>query len=269
MSHSEDDFKDFSDEDLGDDFGDFEQEHVELEHADNGDLQAAELESIPERQVDFSSQVLTTESSRSIHRQLESAQPPNALNFNYSLTRRQYLQTLGKPLNLDEIGLNKLPPLQIQITQVDSAPAQSKAPEKAVEAAVNPDIGIEEIQLEIDRIDLSTLNLINLTALSKMRDSLRTFEQSVNTQLTYNLQQLDTHRNDNATYNELISDLIKETNNKLNKNHSMRSKIQPKSINLMERTGSAGLWGASNLPKTPPERLRSPGDSLSGNRVNW
>ncbi|TIA87869.1 hypothetical protein E3P99_02913 [Wallemia hederae] len=267
MSNSDDDFKDFSDEDLGDDFGEFG-EHAEIEQdtADSGELQAPELESRAERQVDFGSQVLTTESARSIFKQLDTAAPPEPLNFDYSLTRRQYLQTLGKPLNLDEIGLSKLPPLQVNISHAD-APKRTHVPVDS--AAINPDVQVDAIHAEIDSIDSDTLNLLSLSALSKMRDSLRSHQDSVNAQLTYNLQQLDALRNDNLTYNELISDLIRETNNKLTKGNSMRSKIQPKSINLMERTGSAGLWGANSLPSTPPERVRSPGESLSGNRVNW
>ncbi|TIA69587.1 hypothetical protein E3P91_03542 [Wallemia ichthyophaga] len=246
MSQTSEEFKDFEENDFGDDFGDFgDQVDVDLEL----DLQSPELQVIPERQ-------------------LHTTHPPNPLEFVYSLTRRQYLQTLGKPLNLDEIGLNKLPPLQLSIN-----PNEKILPIKPIETqpqlGKDPDIDIEGVSDEIDRVDLNTLNLVNVGVLVKMRDNLQAHEHSINAQLTYNLEHLDSLKNDNTTYNTLISDLIKETNDKLNKNTSMRSKIQPKSINLMERTGSAGLWGVNKLPKTPPERVNSPGETLSGNRVNW
>ncbi|TIB63135.1 hypothetical protein E3P77_03631 [Wallemia ichthyophaga] len=254
MSQTSEEFKDFEENDFGDDFGDFgDQVDVDLEL----DLQSHELQVIPERQVDFNSQILTTNSARSIYTQLHTTHPPNPLEFVYSLTRRQYLQTLGKPLNLDEIGLNKLPPLQLSIN-----PNEKILPIKPIETqpqlGKDPDIDIEGVSDEIDRVDLNTLNLVNVGVLVKMRDNLQAHEHSINAQLTYNLEHLDSLKNDNTTYNTLISDLIKETNDKLNKNTSMRSKIQPKSINLMERTGSAGLWGVNKLPKTPPERVNSP-----------
>ncbi|EIM20766.1 hypothetical protein WALSEDRAFT_58034 [Wallemia mellicola CBS 633.66] len=259
MSQSEEDFKDFSQEEFGDEFGEFENEE---------DLSVDLLESEEERQVGFDKQILVTQYARDIHQDLSNTALPKALDYDYSYTRRQFLLVLGKPLNLDEIKVNKLPPLQLSLNQQDHTPtvANTSKPENT---PIDPAVDIESIQLEIDNIDTFTLNLIPITELSKLRDNLRSNEQSVNQQLTYNLEQLDTLRNDNETYNTLISDLIKETNNKLSKNYSMRSKIQPKSVNLMERTGSAGLWGPNNLPKTPPERVLSPGLTLSGNRVNW
>ena len=239
------------------------------------------LVELPERQVNNDNQVLITNSSKDmldyLITQTNQNQSLNNLNTSLSYTKRQYLKVIGKPINLDDLSKVKLPPLKLNLKSNEFPNTHDKDStnnsfsnyeNKPINNVNN--INIDEIKVKVDEIDLSTLNLLSLKKLQSIHENLSNDQLMVNELLTKNLELLDTLKNDKLVYNNLISDLISQTNSRLSNNKpSMKQSIKPKPFNLFERVGPAGLWQPNSLPATPPERVRSPLPSLSGNRVNY
>lgn len=260
-SHSAGDgeFDDFGEFEDGDDFQDAGAQEQENEAAakssvrplriyDGADIAAQVQELLPAefgphapglgdediRQLEGPAQVLVTESSRTLFRELQAEDPKPALLLNWtrSQTRRQQLLALGVPINLDEMlggdaQHKELPPLELQIEsapQADtggiSSPAtgsDAAAPAPQTESLGDRrrrELGVDVPVVDTERIEQVTqlseddLKLQSLPALRNLVKELQALSAQTTDLLAYYLMLRDMFTADSEMYNGMIKDLV-------------------------------------------------------------
>ncbi|WFD34848.1 hypothetical protein MCUN1_001692 [Malassezia cuniculi] len=212
------------------------------------------------RQVEGASQVLVTESSRTLFRELhvEDAPPALPLNWKRSQTRRQQLIALGVPINLDEVQQKELPPLELHIepTQApepenpqSATPVAAEKPAPAVPQERQADrrrreLGVDVPVVDAERIKQVTalteedLKLQSLPALRNLVKELQTLSAQTTELLAYHLMLRDMFSADSETYNAMIKDLVAGASSRV----------------ANRRRGSLNFIGRSNRPGTSSGR---------------
>jgi len=225
------------------------------------------------RQVEGLSQVLVTESSRTLLRELqyEDREPSEPLVWKRSNTRRQLLITLGVPINLDEILQEEawrkrpeLPPLELHVSPQQPAeqapPAPAEAPEAPEPAAAEPapapqesagdrrrrELGEKQPTVDMDRVKQLVAmpeDQLTLRSLPQLRDlarELQTLTEQTTELLAHHLQLRETYAADAEMYNTMIRDLVAGVGEK------MAATGRKEKRSLLRRGGS----GSSS--RTPP-----------------
>lgn len=240
-------------------------------------VNAPELGQEDIRQVEGLSQVLVTESSRTLFRELhgEESLPTQMLSWKRSQTRRQQLIALGVPINLDEVlggdaQQKELPPLELH---VESAPAPVPAPEAAAAAAASvpasdtpessvqapesapvpgerlgdrrrrelgvnvPFVDSERIE-QITRLTEDDLKLQSLPALRSLVKELQALSTQTTELLAYHLMLRDMFTADSDMYNTMIKDLVAGASTRV----------------ASRKRGSLSFMSRSSRPGTPTGR---------------
>lgn len=242
-------------------------------------INAPELGQEDIRQVEGLSQVLVTESSRTLFRDLhgEESLPTQMLSWKKSQTRRQQLIALGVPINLDEVlggdaQQKELPPLELH---VESAPAPAPAPEAAAAAASAPasdtpessvqtpesapvpgerlgdrrrrELGVNVPFVDSERIEQITrlteddLKLQSLPALRSLVKELQALSTQTTELLAYHLMLRDMFTADSDMYNAMIKDLVAGASTRV----ASRNRG---SLSFMSRSSRPGTPTGRNTP---------------------
>lgn len=186
------------------------------------------------RQLEGPAQVLVTESSRTLFRELQAEDPKPAilLNWTRSQTRRQQMLALGVPINLDEMlggdsQHKELPPLELQIESVPQAdPGGISSPATGSDAAApvsqpeslgdrrRRELGVDVPVVDTERIEHVTqlseddLKLQSLPALRNLVKELQALSAQTTDLLAYYLMLRDMFTADSEMYNATIKDLV-------------------------------------------------------------
>ena len=237
-------------------------------HASMSDGSASDVVEEGMRQVEGLSQVLVSEQSRSMFRELDSKDMPSApLDWRRSHTRRQYLISLGVPINLDEVlgnGPTKeaLPPLQLNLVTSDhdssslSVPARPGVPKVSSKESWGDhrrrQIGLHEPSLPIGRIEKllqlseDDIKLLTLPELRELFREMESLSKRMGDALQYHLMIRETFSTDSEVYHGMIRDLVAGASNKV----AARAK--------QEKRGFMGGRGSKNedisRPGTPASR---------------
>ena len=201
----------------------------------------------PLREIEGLSQVLTSEKSRAMFREMQTPVPipSTPLDWKRSATRRQLLISLGIPINLDEVheptwSRAALPPLELHVAPA-AAPEGSEAPAAANEpgaaaaaaaaAAAEPaeaepaaseswgarrrrELGGEPPAVDLARVEelvaLSEdqLTLKALPELRALAKEMRTLSEQTSAVLAHYLMLREAFKADGEMYNDMIRDLV-------------------------------------------------------------
>lgn len=198
------------------------------------------------RQVPGEAQVLVADTSRTLWTELCAMPDVKPIDWVRSKTRRDYLISMGIPVNLDEIHSSTasrsvsgaLPPLKLDLGTADSAPrrsnstiSRSNTPSRngtaspAGGASVNrkermaekrrdelglsapPDVDLVRAQELVDKTE-SQLTLMSLPALKSMLRELHALTTSTSVLLTHHLTLRESYQADSEMYNSMIKQLV-------------------------------------------------------------
>lgn len=211
---------------------------------------AAEQELTPDvlRQVPGEAQVLVAETSRTMWKELCTLPSVKPIDWVRSKTRRDYLISMGIPVNLDEIHTSRsvtggLPPLKLDmgtgsgshLASSDSAPRRStsslsRSNTPSRNGTSSPATGSRKERMAEKRrdelglgappiVDLgraqelvdkteSQLTLMSLPALQAMLRELHTMTTSTSVLLTHHLTLRESYQADSEMYNSMIKQLV-------------------------------------------------------------
>ncbi|WFD32707.1 hypothetical protein MSPP1_003757 [Malassezia sp. CBS 17886] len=190
------------------------------------------------RQVEGLSQVLVTNTSRTLFRELQTPVPLPAqpLDWTRSQTRRQLLIMLGVPVNLDEVlradtwsRQAGLPPLELHL-EPDAAPGTP--PEHDEDDAPSGErerwgerrrrqLGLSRPELDTARVDAvaqiteDQLTLQTLPELHELVHELQTLNTQASDVLAYHLTVREAFASDAEMYHTMIRDLVAGATNKV------------------------------------------------------
>jgi len=200
------------------------------------------------REVGGLAQILVSPDSRALYQSLFQKLPPSVRppNWTRSRIRRQYLITLGVPVNLDEVlpstSIKPLPALHITPRPLSAPPVsrngspstnghtsrQNSRAGTPVQGAGTPTTGSsrkgaaaqlglgpkpqlnEEKMGELLALTPDQLSLLPLASLEARLSDLRMQTQNTSALLTYLLQTRDALQQDSEMYNKLIGELVGE-----------------------------------------------------------
>ncbi|KAL4400548.1 hypothetical protein ACI68E_003467 [Malassezia pachydermatis] len=231
------------------------------------------------RQVEGLSQILVTEASRSLLRELQVDHISSApLDWRRSHTRRQYLISLGVPINLDEVhgsgwaSKETLPPLELKLTpsakEAQPTPSAEGSTSTSDETRTPPvtqheswgdrrrrELGLTEPHVPMHRIE-AVLQLseddIKLQTLPELRELVKEM-QVLSTQLgealQYHLTIREAFASDSEVFNGMIRDLVAGASNKI----SEKMKAEKRSF-ISRATKRSTMSESSSRPSTPGSR---------------
>lgn len=199
------------------------------------------------RQVADEAQVLVAESSRTMWTGMCAMPSVKPIDWVRSKTRRDYLISMGIPVNLDEIHYSAatgrssaggLPPLKLDLGTADSAPRLSNASisrsttpsrndtaspaggassirkERMVEKrreelglAPPPDVDLARAQELVDKTE-SQLTLMSLPALKSLLREMHALTTATSVLLTHHLTMRESYQADSEMYNSMIKQLV-------------------------------------------------------------
>ena len=212
----------------------------------------------PLREIEGLAQVLTSDASRALFRELQTPVPiaSTPLDWTRSATRRRHLISLGIPVNLDEVqqpaaSRAVLPPLELHVEPVGSGaaaaggasasatpaassalPAEGAAPAEGWGARRRRELGGEPPAVSMERVEElvaigeDQLTLKALPELRALAREMRTLSKQMSDLLAHHLMVREAFHADAEVYNAIIRDLVAGASTK----HATTRKLEKRGL---------------------------------------